>query len=203
MGVDFYIYRCVKYGKEEITSHNNIFPSDYRPYISYIKMLDLASLYERIGEGNDWYPNVLDHEYCERCDEINPQFKHVSFFSCEDCNAELKLDYFLYADRGKEFIKVFISHEVVEQFTFDEPYWTVKAEELSSSYCGIGYCNSFKEGTSPFNNEYPNFYFEPKELEFFLDILTKERHIEGLKKFIEEFKMYKKKYKNVFVEVNM
>ena len=156
MGADFYLYQAVDYGKDTIRSETNIFPNDYKPYITTIRMTDMASLWERIGEGDRWFPNVIDSEECDRCDEINPDFKHRGWFSCDECSAGIKLDYFMFADRGDEKVKVFISHEVVEQFGFDMPVWTIKVRELF--YTGLGYGGlTFVADKHPFNEdfEYP------------------------------------------------
>jgi hypothetical protein len=191
MGSDLTLYKVVLYGNHTVSSEKNIFPSSYNPYIEYEEMLDLSSLWERIGEGM-CFPITIDAEECNDCPVT------TSIIDCGKCPLGLKLDYMMRAERGNEYIDVHISHAVVEQFMSKEPFWTVKVKRLF--YRGVGYYkNTFLEGKSPFVLEYPRIYHTPKELDVFKNNLVRDDHKERIESVQKEFKKALEKDPNVFV----
>ena len=192
MGTDLTLYKVVLYGEDTVKSKFNIFPSDYRPYITYVEMLDLLPLWERIGEGDRWFPMTKDVEECDNCPVMD------SIIDCGKCPLGLKLDYWMMAQRGSERVEVRISHEVVEQFMFDAPFWAVKVKRLF--YRGIGYYkNTFLEGKSPFVFEYPRIYHTPGEMDIFRNNLVRSDHRERIEFLQKEFKKALEINPNVFV----
>lgn len=208
MGTDLTLYKVVLYGEDTVKSEFNIFPSDYRPYIVQVEMMDMLMLWERVGEGDDWFPMPIDVEECENCPVTE------SIIDCGKCPLGLKLDYSMMAKRGNKRIKVTISHEVVEQCLFNVPFWAVKVKEIC--HCGVGYCGSnFLVGTSPFGGssccnddhceissagfEYPRIYHTPGELDVFRNNLINDFHREHVAHLQKEFKKALEINPNVFV----
>lgn len=193
MGSDLTLYEVVSQGEKAIQSEENVFLSDHRPYIVQVEMIDMLPLWGRIGEGM-FLLNVIDKK---ECNDVCPLKGPI--INCNKCPLGFKLDYWMMAQRGDDRVRVFISNEVVDQFTFEQPFWEVKVKELF--YCGIGYGGcTFLEDKSPFDDfEYPRLYHTPEELDIFKNNLVNDYHMERVERLQKEFKKALKKDLNVFV----